>query len=184
MKPIRTLTTTLIALGMLAAFVGTANARSLSTSSQTFRAGFDRLDFISAFSLECPATLEGSLHSRTIAKVAGNLIGYITRAVLGRCIKGSATILTASLPWHVRYVGFEGTLPAIARLITTYSGSQFQIREPVFGATCLASGGIPAINYSVESRGALTSATITGTSPTNCGGVLRLNGTSNSLTVL
>src|SRR5215216_7887633 len=169
MKPIRTLTTTLIALGMLAAFVGTANARSLSTSSQTFRAGFDRLDFISAFSLECPATLEGSLHSRTIAKVAGNLIGYITRAVLGRCIRGSATILTASLPWHVRYVGFEGTLPAIGRLLTNVSGSQFQIREPTFGITCLASGGIPSLTFNREAAGALTTAEIGGTSPSNCG---------------
>jgi hypothetical protein len=170
---------------LLGALVSSASAARLSTSSQTLRAGFARVNFSGGFgTTECPLTLEGSLHTRTIAKTAGSLIGLITRAILGACIRGSATILTATLPWHVRYQSFTGTLPNITRLSTDVAGSAFQIREPTFGITCLASGGFPRGIYTREAAGALTSAEISGTSPTNCGAEGTLTGISNSLTVL
>jgi len=175
----------LVAITALAALVGTSTATRLSSSSQTFRAGFARWNYTGPFgTTECALTLEGSLHSRTIAKTIGSLIGLITRSIFGACVRGSATILTATLPWHVRYQAFTGTLPNITSLLTDIAGMSFQIREPFFGITCLASGGFPRLVYSREAGGALTTATISGSSPTNCGTELTISGTSNSLTVL
>jgi hypothetical protein len=136
------------------------------------------------FPSECALTLEGSLHSRTLVKTTGALIGYITRATLGTCSRGSATILSTSLPWHVRYASFSGTLPNITRLNSTFTGFQYQIREPVFGVTCLAAGGVGQLNYTREVGGVLPSAEIGGTFPTNCGIETTVSGISSSLTVL
>lgn len=154
---------------LLSALVSSASARNLSVSSQTIKASFSRVSFSGGFGItECIVSLEGSLHTRTTAKVEGSLIGFINRASLGACSRGTATILQASLPWHVKYVGFAGTLPNITQLYTEVTGSAFQIREPVFQITCLASGGIPEIVYNVINR-ELVSAEIFGTSPTSCG---------------
>jgi hypothetical protein len=165
---------------LLGSLVSSASARFLSISNTNIRATFTRVDFEGGFgTTECRVTLEGSLHSRTIPKVRDTLIGFITSAIVEspRCIRGTATILTESLPWHVRYVGFTGALPAISTIITNVSGSRFQIREP-FGITCLASGGIPSGTYTREAGGAISGVAITGTSPTNCGpeGTLRSTG--------
>lgn len=170
---------------LLGALVSTASAARLASSSQTLRATFAAVRFAGGFgTTECALTLEGSLHSRTITKTEGSLIGLITRAPLGACSRGSATVLTASLPWHVTYTSFGGTLPSINAINTNVTGAQFQIREPVFGVTCLASGGTATGRYNREAGGVLTSAEIGGSSPTNCGITGTLSGTSNSLTVL
>ncbi|HZV74768.1 MAG TPA: hypothetical protein VFF79_13720 [Conexibacter sp.] len=34
----------------------------------------------------------------------------------GSCTENSATVLTATLPWHITYEGFSGRLPTIARI--------------------------------------------------------------------
>jgi hypothetical protein len=186
MKLVRMLASTSVAVVMLSALVGTSSAGRLSSSSQTFRAGFARWDFAGGFgTTECALTLEGSLHSRTIVKTVGSLIGYITRAVLGACSRGEATILTASLPWHVRYASFSGSLPVISMVNATVAGAQFEIREPVFGVTCLASGGTGSLVFTRETtNGVLTTLQIGGESPTDCGVNGRQRGISNSLTVL
>jgi hypothetical protein len=72
-----------------------------------------------------------------MAKVAGSLIGYITRADLGICQAGTATVLTSTLPWHVRYSGFRGTLPEINRIFTHIIGASWRVRESG-GIACLA----------------------------------------------
>lgn len=172
---------------LLGALVSTASATRLRSTSPTLRANFPRVNFTGGFgTTECAVTLEGSLHSTTIVKTRGLLIGYITRAVIGgtHCIRGSATVLNASLPWHVRYDSFSGTLPNITALNTTVSGAQFNVKEPVFGVECLASGGTATGTYNREAGGVLTSAVIGGESPTSCGINGGLSGTSNSLTVL
>lgn len=170
---------------LLGALVSTASAGRFSSTSQTLRATFSRVDFAGGFgTTECQVTLEGSLHQRTIAKVEGSLIGYITRAIVGTCARGSATILTATLPWHVRYGSFTGTLPSISRLVTTVSGAQFRIREPFFGVQCLASGGTAQGIYQREAGGVLTQAEIGGESPTDCGIEGTLSGRSVALTQL
>jgi len=56
-----------------------------------------RLEFIWGFAgAKCNLTLEGSVHSATLTKTVGLLIGYITRASIGPCPTGSATLLTAT----------------------------------------------------------------------------------------
>jgi hypothetical protein len=109
--------TTLAAVLLLAVSVASASANKLSISGQSFRMAWTSMQ-ISGEELEeerttCGVTLEGSFHSRTVAKVAGALIGYITRATAGNCTVGEATMLTETLPWHVMYESFTGTLPAI-----------------------------------------------------------------------
>jgi hypothetical protein len=174
----------LATIAVLAIATSAATASRLSLTSQTFTETFTRVAFEGGFgTTECALTLEGSLHSRTIARAAGSLVGYITRATLGACPRGSATILTASLPWHVRYASFNGTLPNITSINTSIVGMQFQIREPVFSVTCLAVGGVTQGGQNVAA-GAFTTAVLSGRSPTNCGIEGTLSGTSTSLTVL
>jgi hypothetical protein len=172
---------------LVAALVSTASANRLSSSSQTLRARFPNVSFLGGFgNTECALTLEGSFHTRTIVKTSGALIGYLTRAIIGgtHCIRGSATILTTSLPWHIRYESFGGTLPNITAINTTLTGVQLQVKEPVFGIVCLASGGTLTDRYIRDAGGVLTTEVLGGTSPTSCGSNGTLSGTSESLTVL
>lgn len=122
---------------LLGLIVGTATARRLEVSSSTFRLTFARIRFESNLNpiVNCVLTMEGSLHATTIAKVAGTLVGYITRATLGPCETGRATILRESLPWHVRYGSFTGTLPAINRV--ELQVVHMQIRLLTFETPCL-----------------------------------------------
>jgi hypothetical protein len=119
-----------------------ASARNLSYSSQTYRILWASLRFSESggnFPITCPVTLEGSFHSRTFAKVRDLLAGYITRAVVNNagCTEGQATILAESLPWHVTYQSFTGSLPSINSVRYNLIGAAFQI-EPTFGIVCLA----------------------------------------------
>lgn len=137
MKPYARLIAVASATVLLAALVSTASARTFSTTSQTLRSTFREVKFNLPFGdTICQVTLEGSLHSRTIAKVGGALIGYITRAELGPCSSFAFTILRETLPWHVRYVGFAGTLPNITAMRTNVIGWSERMREPQ-GVACL-----------------------------------------------
>lgn len=99
---------------ILAAAVGTADARNLEVSSQFFRITWNAMTFREASTaIQCKVTLEGSFHQRTFAKVVESLIGFITRASSGNCTGGTATPLPETLPWHIRYANFEGALPNI-----------------------------------------------------------------------
>ena len=76
MKLIKTLLTTAAAALLLAGLVATASARTFSVSNQTLRSQFREVNFaLPFFTTRCQVTLEGSLHSRTIAKVMDSLIG-------------------------------------------------------------------------------------------------------------
>ena len=155
---------------LLGALVSTASANHLSSSTQSFRATWTSSEFIGGFgTVHCSLTLEGSLHSRTINKTVGSLIGFVTRASVGPCPSGSATILQATLPWHVQYAGFEGTLPRISSIRTNVIGSAFQIREPSFGITCLSTStaSSPSTGTYTLTSGSVTSVTLGGSIP--CG---------------
>jgi hypothetical protein len=117
-----------------------ASARSFSVDNQSIRAAFSNVRFVEprGVAVDCHVTLEGSLHSRTIAKTLGTLIGYITRATLGPCETGASTILTETLPWNIRYSGFEGILPEIRSVILHVVNASFKVRFPPTGPTCLA----------------------------------------------
>jgi hypothetical protein len=126
-----------IALGLA---ITTASARTFSISNQNIRASFRNLEFEpEGFStISCRITLEGSFHSRTIAKVRGALIGYLTRVSTNNCNNG-VTILTETLPWHIRYESFSGILPNITLILVRTSPISFQL-EFGLGIRCLARG--------------------------------------------
>jgi hypothetical protein len=188
---------------IMAALVGTASARSLSTSNETLRATWARLSFrepVFGVTVVCPLTLEGSLHGRTIAKGTYNLIGYITKAIFGsaaQCTGGGDTILTETLPWHVRYQSFTNTLPDIRTIRALMSRMSFRLRIDSIGATCLfttretvAEHGLITFNRDTTTR-ELTSAEINGEITSNEACVLGsrvreilISGPSTSLTVL
>jgi hypothetical protein len=117
----------LVGLGATLLFalnISAASARTLSIGpSQNFRGTFSDLEF-KALEIrdDCHVTMEGSLHARTIAKVAGALLGYVTRVTIGQCSIGT-TVLTETLPWHVRYESFSGTLPNITLLVIRQRGA-------------------------------------------------------------
>jgi hypothetical protein len=179
---------------VLAALIGTASAGKLRASSQTFRGVWTAMSLTGpGVSISCPVTLEGSLHSTTINKVAESLIGYITRAIAGEgaCSGATARTLTETLPWHLRYTSFEGRLPDITAINTRIVLAAFQIRATIFGipVTCLyrTSAASPAtarfnrttptgVINSVAAGGAISSA---GGCPTGT-----LGGNSNAPSVL
>jgi hypothetical protein len=164
---------------LLGALASAASARNLSSSSQTLRASFREITFNGAFgNITCAATVEGSFHSRTQAKVAGSLVGYITRSDLGPCAEGRVTILRETLPWHIRYSSFTGALPNITAFRASVIGVSNRIQEPFAGCLAASTAANPVtITFNRETvTGALTTATIGGTVPTSCG----INGTFSS----
>src|SRR5215213_7620345 len=135
----------LILAGLTAAIllsfaVGSASANRLSISTRNVRVVWSNLQLEGGGSrIICPVTLEGSFHSSTITKTAGLLIGHISRAsVIGStppCTGGHATVLRETLPWHVTYESFAGTLPRPSRINIQLIGASFQVDQPT---TCLA----------------------------------------------
>lgn len=124
-----------VAVLLLASGLSAASARNFELSTQRIRVTWSRLEFgTSLFTLRCQATLEGSFHSRTVAKVAGTLIGAITRVNIKSESCGEIRTAVRALPWHITYEGFTGTLPNIAsvRLLLL----RFLLDFIVFGLTC------------------------------------------------
>ncbi len=175
---------------LLGALVATASAGRLSSSTQAISATWTRMDFSGGFgTVECEVSLAGSLHTRTISKTANTLMGYITEANVNRCARGGATVLRATLPWHVTYRAFTGTLPNISAIATNVIGASFQMREPTFGVTCLARSSASSPNigtYNREAGGRITSVTAGGEIPCS-GGISvtgRIGGTSSAVSAM
>lgn len=134
-----------VALALLAS-VTTASANSISYSSRTFRTTFTPLrigdtgPFMERGAVSCNVTLEGSYHSSTIHKVSEALVGYITRASMASpCTGGTASFLSETLPWHLEYESFAGTLPNITRIQDRIAGLGLSV-DPTEGMLplCLA----------------------------------------------
>jgi len=172
MKLSKLLLATIGATVLLGALVSSASARTFSISNQFSRTAFRAVTFGGAFgNITCPITFEGSLHSRIIPKVLGTLIGYITRADIGSCSFGRATILRETLPWHVRYLSFSGVLPNITQLRFNVIGFSLRIQEPFAGCLFRSEVGRPviiAIERNTVTR-ELTTAELGGTLPSTCG---------------
>ena len=174
------------AMLLLGALVTGASATRIAHSNSTFRTSFREVTFGGAFgNFVCQITLEGSLHSRTVTKTAGSLVGYITAVNLGTCATGTATILRETLPWHMRYASFAGTLPNITGIIFNIIGWRFRIREPLL--TCLATSTVenPVVyTRAREASGALTTARLSGSGiETTCGRVGSFNSDAGPVTV-
>jgi hypothetical protein len=178
----------LISVSALFAVASIASAERLVLGEGTFRVAWMPMRFaLGEFaSISCNATLEGSFHSRTVAKVERSLVGYVTRASLSGCSEPGATVLSETLPWHLQYASFAGTLPNISsirlRLIGASVGSRF------LGTSCLArsEASAPAIlraNRSEASTITSISWEETASIPLSClGATGRLSGTSSSVT--
>jgi hypothetical protein len=143
--------TALMAAVLLASAVSTASARSLSVSNQNIRATWSSLEFVSAVTVRCRVTLEGSLHSRTITKRLGTLIGAITRAVVDErnCTNGTGRPRTETLPWHITYEGFRGTLPNISAVFLLLSRIRFNLIVP---GLCTGDYGISSDNITGQAN--------------------------------
>jgi hypothetical protein len=133
--PTKTLFATLAAGLALALAVNYASARNFGLSFELFRMVWSEPNGTPMIiqlgteaaspKVSCPVTLEGSFHRSTIAKTLNLLVGYITRGLIGEaltCRGGTATIATETLPWHVQYMTFEGTLPMITRVYVLVIG--------------------------------------------------------------
>src|SRR5215208_4261821 len=92
------LLTTLAATTILSAAINTATAQRLELSNQQTRIRWSSLQLtntISANSMRCAVTLEGSFHNRTNTKTPNSLVGYISRAAVqnNQCTGGRVTFL-------------------------------------------------------------------------------------------
>jgi hypothetical protein len=137
-----------LALGLTAAAVmmtalgASASARNLSSTRETFRVTWNPLVLTDPLgnTINCPVTLEGTFIGQTIPKVTYTLMGRITEARVGtraECTGGEATVLRETLPWHIRYNGFEGRLPNITNIRTLVAGASFRVFDAPANAICL-----------------------------------------------
>ena len=154
---------------LLALLATGASARNFSTSNQNVRVVWAELDFASELvTITCSLTFEGSFHYRSIVKRERALIGYITAAILRRpCRNGEAWNangteshprlgrLANTLPWHITYEGFAGTLPNITSILFLVRGGRFKIHS-FFDTLCLYGDA----NDNITGRG--TRDTVTG----------------------
>jgi hypothetical protein len=135
-KQVKPIFMALVAALALAAAAGPGSARSFSLSNRNIRIVWTALEFAMEGApnvIKCPVTLEGSFHSSTISKVIGALIGYISRAstASASCTGGNATLLAETLPWHIRYRGFQGRLPTIEFMFVSIVGFAILLRWSV-----------------------------------------------------
>jgi hypothetical protein len=124
--------------------VSSATAGRLSTSNTRFRITWAALRFAGSeggLNQTCRITLEGSFHSATIRKIAGTLIGAITRGIVdstncrGTNEPHRMTILQETLPWHLTYESFRGTLPNITEIQILLRRYDFRFSSTILGIT-------------------------------------------------
>jgi hypothetical protein len=151
----RILLSALTAALVLASAISTASARRIELSNQRIRVtwtGANSLTFESGIAnaeVICEVTIEGSFHSRTLSKVSGQLVGYITSAMIKRpCIKNNAWVLNGTesqpgeaiqttLPWHILFVSWEGVLPRIRKIRLSLINAGFLVVNIELGIHCL-----------------------------------------------
>jgi len=128
----------LAAAMLLSLGVSSASARNLSVNEQSSNIVWTPLEFVAGGrTVSCNVTLETRFHYRTIVKSSGALIGFVNRATVNTCTGGSATVLSATLPWHITYGGFSGTLPNITAIRLNLIGTSFLV-QPNESIACLA----------------------------------------------
>ena len=130
---------TLIAALLLSVGAGGAAARSFEVSEQRVTGTSRGMVFESSSgNVTCDVTRVITLHRRTFAKVANTLIGYVTDVRATNCTERSTGALTETLPWHVTYGGFSGTLPRITEMRLNVLNVTFLFT--IFGVSCLFAG--------------------------------------------
>jgi len=142
--PIKSMLTGLGVSLLLCAVVGAASAGRLSVSNQNIRATWSSLEFAIGGVQRCSLTLEGSFHARTNSKVERSLVGLVTRFIFGRTSGGESCSVRAfngvdryngtttpnTLPWHLTYESFQGSLPLIGSVRVLLSRFRFGVEIP------------------------------------------------------
>jgi hypothetical protein len=151
---------------LLAIAVSTASARRLDTTEQQWRATWASLEFVGEviITIRCPVTMEGSFHSRTIPKIERLLIGAVTRINIKQnsCVNGivagfngeepyNGRVPASTLPWHITYESFTGTLPSIGSVRILFSRFRFGVRDAP-GGNCTGQYGTAADNVTFSLR--------------------------------
>lgn len=132
----RVMLTAAIILVAMASFAVGGSARNLSISEQRYDMRWTAIELISGLArIKCNVKLTGSFHYRTFAKVNQSLIGYINSTRIETCTEGSIAVPGTSLPWHVQYSSFTGTLPTIQTLRSRIVGAVIRVTERG-GAAC------------------------------------------------
>jgi hypothetical protein len=155
---------TIIVVCVLSTAASIASARRLQASNDSYLVSWSSLELVvrDAFgvthTVRCPLTLEGSFHSRTLSKVSGQLVGYISHAIVGACTAGTATALTETLPWHIRYDRFIGSLPSITGIRTQLVDAGFLVN---IGFECLYRSTAARPIAGILNRDTITGATQT-----------------------
>ncbi|HEV7774720.1 MAG TPA: hypothetical protein VGO48_15675 [Conexibacter sp.] len=170
---------------LLGALVSSASAGRLSHSSLTLDATYARMDIRGGLgTVECEVITNETLHTRAITKTRLLLMGYITAANVNRCARGGATFLRETLPWHVRYDSFTGTLPNITGLAKRVIGVSERITEPVFRISCLfrTTPETPFIQTTNLTGGTITTLVVGGSIACNPGSILvSMSGSTNNV---
>lgn len=146
-----------VATVALSVAAGSADANRLSVGNQSFRMTWSLMIFREdgGSRVECRMTMEGTLHNALMTKTVNGLIGYITRAEVANCTGGSITLLTTgTLPWHVQYGGFIGTLPDITEMAIRIVGLAASIGSCLITTT----NSEPAVIKWVRNSGNIVSA--------------------------
>jgi hypothetical protein len=171
---------------ILGAVVSSATAGRLSTSGNSLNASWTSLRLSGGIigSVDCEVILNSTLHSRTLTKTRGLLIGYVTAGNVTRCARGGKTILRETLPWHIQYDSFAGALPTISSIRFNVINFAFRIREPTFGIECLVrSVASEPVTFTPNiSGGVIQSMTVGGSIRCGMLGTADLSGTSSSIT--
>jgi hypothetical protein len=150
-------------LAIVLAISASSLGNRVASSESAIRADFSSIRFISLIStVTCPVTLSGSLHSRTLTKSAGSLIGYVTGVTVGVCEGGSVRAAAETLPWHLQYVVFNGSLPNITSITNAIQSMRFEIAGEAFGLPfpCRYTSNRGLILSREITRGKITSAII------------------------
>jgi hypothetical protein len=174
---------------MLCACAASASATRFAFRNElrtnSWRATWSEITFTGGFGTgRCALTLEGSFHTLTITKTRSSLVGFVNAASVSGCTF-SGTVLRETLPWHLQYESFSGTLPNISSVQLKIIGFDFRITEPNFGISCLfrSTEALPLIEtLTREASGVIRSATLSGTlaSGAECGLRVSFGGTTTS----
>jgi hypothetical protein len=159
---------------LLGLAASSASAGRLSTTNARFRVTWNALRFAEpgggGITLTCRVTLEGSFHSTTLRKVAGALIGAVTRAFVdstncrGNNEPHRASVLQETLPWHVTYEGFGGVLPNITEVTFLIRRYALTFAATILGITGICAyrdEGSPEENFAETATRNVTTGAIT-----------------------
>lgn len=117
--------------------VGAASANTLSLSNARDTASWTAFE-VTAGTLgaaKCEVIPIITFHHGTFTKTAGTLIGVVEAVRIKNCTIGQIADIAATLPWHVRYSGFTGTLPNMTTVNVLIVGMGLEITTSG-GARC------------------------------------------------